>query len=68
MKGYLNNLQATAAAVDAGGWLHTGDLGYLDADGYLYVVDRLEELSKYKGVPGAPGRAGGGPAPPPRHR
>jgi acyl-CoA synthetase (AMP-forming)/AMP-acid ligase II len=49
MKGYLNNPEATAAMVDAEGWLRTGDLGHMDADGHLYVVDRLKELIKYKG-------------------
>jgi acyl-CoA synthetase (AMP-forming)/AMP-acid ligase II len=49
MKGYLNSPQATAAMIDADGWLRTGDLGHIDADGHLYVVDRLKELIKYKG-------------------
>jgi acyl-CoA synthetase (AMP-forming)/AMP-acid ligase II len=49
MKGYLNNPEATAATVDADGWLHTGDIGFVDADGWLEVTDRLKELIKVKG-------------------
>jgi acyl-CoA synthetase (AMP-forming)/AMP-acid ligase II len=49
MKGYLNNPTATAATLDTDGWLHTGDIAHFDADGYLYIVDRLKELIKYKG-------------------
>jgi acyl-CoA synthetase (AMP-forming)/AMP-acid ligase II len=54
MKGYLNRPDATAAAIDADGWLRTGDLCRADEDGYLYVVDRLKELIKYKGFQAAP--------------
>jgi acyl-CoA synthetase (AMP-forming)/AMP-acid ligase II len=53
-KGYLNLPDATAALIDDDGWAHTGDIGFVDADGYLTVVDRLKELIKYKGLQVAP--------------
>jgi acyl-CoA synthetase (AMP-forming)/AMP-acid ligase II len=54
MKGYLGRPDATAAMIDTEGWLHTGDVGHVDADGWLYVVDRVKELIKYKGFQVAP--------------
>jgi acyl-CoA synthetase (AMP-forming)/AMP-acid ligase II len=49
MKGYLGQPEATAATIDEEGWLHTGDVAYIDEDDHCYIVDRVKELIKYKG-------------------
>lgn len=54
MRGYLNDPKATDDMIDDERWLHTGDIGYADTDGYLFVVDRVKELIKYKGMQVAP--------------
>jgi acyl-CoA synthetase (AMP-forming)/AMP-acid ligase II len=54
MRGYLNNPEATAQTIDDDGWLHTGDVAFIDEDGHMTIVDRVKELIKFKGFQVAP--------------
>jgi acyl-CoA synthetase (AMP-forming)/AMP-acid ligase II len=54
MRGYLGQPEATAATIDADGWVHTGDIVTADDDGWFCVTDRVKELIKYKGFQVAP--------------
>jgi len=54
MKGYIGNHDATVDIIDEEGWLHTGDLGHYDEDGFFYITDRKKELIKYKGYQVSP--------------
>nr|ASU91351.1 4 coumarate CoA ligase [Indosasa hispida] len=49
MIGYLNDPESTKNTIDKDGWLHTGDIGYVDDDDEIFIVDRLKEIIKYKG-------------------
>ncbi|HVM19540.1 MAG TPA: 4-coumarate--CoA ligase family protein [Egibacteraceae bacterium] len=49
MKGYLGRASETGEMLDDDGWLHTGDIGVVDDEGYLSITDRLKELIKFKG-------------------
>ncbi len=53
-QGYLNRPEETAKTVDRDGWLHTGDIAHIDADGHWFIVDRVKELIKYKAHQVAP--------------
>lgn len=48
--GYWNDPEATAELLDGDGWLRTGDVGYFDADGFLYVVSRQRDIIWYRGI------------------
>nr|XP_043613760.1 4-coumarate--CoA ligase-like 1 [Erigeron canadensis] len=54
MKGYYKNEAETAQTIDEKGWLHTGDIGFIDDEGDIFIVDRMKELIKYKGFQVAP--------------
>ena len=54
MIGYLNRPDATRDMLTEDGWLRTGDIGHADEDGDFFIVDRLKELIKYKGMQVAP--------------
>lgn len=53
-KGYHNNPEATASSITPDGFFKTGDIGYEDASGNMYITDRVKELIKYKGFQVAP--------------
>ncbi|KAJ7553750.1 hypothetical protein O6H91_06G111100 [Diphasiastrum complanatum] len=52
--GYFKKNEATMATIDSEGWLHTGDIGFFNNEGQLFVVDRLKEMIKYKSFQVAP--------------
>ncbi|KAJ7294796.1 hypothetical protein O6H91_Y231900 [Diphasiastrum complanatum] len=49
MKGYLNDPESTSLTLEKDGWLHTGDIGYIDQDEEVFIVDRVKEIIKHKG-------------------
>lgn len=49
MKEYLGNLEATSSTIDSEGWLRTGDLSYIDDNGFVHIVERIKELIKHNG-------------------
>ncbi|KAJ5565482.1 hypothetical protein N7513_001724 [Penicillium frequentans] len=52
--GYLDNEKATAETFDSEAWLHTGDVGYIDREGFITITDRIKEMIKVKGIAVAP--------------
>ena len=60
MKGYLNTADATAQTLTPDGWLRTGDLAIIDADGFMFIRDRLKGTDQVQGLPGCARRGGGG--------
>merc|ERR1712127_399759 len=54
MIGYSNNEKANQETFDSAGWMRTGDVGYYDQEGFMFIVDRIKELIKVKGLQVAP--------------
>ncbi|KAJ1916522.1 hypothetical protein H4219_003737 [Mycoemilia scoparia] len=54
MLGYLRNQEANSESIDSDGFFHTGDIGYVDKNGFMFISDRKKELIKYKGFQIAP--------------
>ncbi|KAK6628520.1 hypothetical protein RUM43_002335 [Polyplax serrata] len=54
MKGYIGMEEETTATIDADGWIHTGDVGYYDDSGKVYIVDRIKEIIKVSGMQVSP--------------
>lgn len=52
--GYLNNEKATKETFDQDGWLHTGDVGFMDREGFVMITDRIKEMIKVKGIAVSP--------------
>ncbi|KAL4862160.1 hypothetical protein BDV12DRAFT_49328 [Aspergillus spectabilis] len=52
--GYLGNEKATRETFDEEGWLHTGDVGYMDREGFIVITDRIKEMIKVKGIAVSP--------------
>lgn len=49
MRTYVDNEEETRKIIDRDGYLHTGDIGHFDEDGYFFILDRIKDIIKYKG-------------------